>query len=123
VRKVSDLKELEQRIDELEKLREVQKEELKADFRGLAHDLSPAVLIRKGVKQIVEQPGLKATAMDTAIGSGLGFLGRKLIIGKSGNFLRKIAGTAVQFVVSNLVRNKMPAMRSKTARPKHPGEL
>lgn len=123
MRKVSDLNDLENRIEELESLREIQKKQLQQNFRDLAHDLSPAVLIKKGVREIVSQPGLKATAVDTAIGSGLGFLGRKLLVGKSGNIFRKLAGTAFQFVVSNLVRNKMPVIRSHKTPVKHPGEL
>lgn len=123
MRKVSDLKELEHRIEELEKLREIQKQELQANFRQVAHELSPATIIRKGVREIVSEPGIRATAMDTAIGSGLGFLGRKLFVGRSGNIFKKLAGSAIQFIVANVVRNKIPEIRSRNKKVNHPGEL
>lgn len=117
MRKISDLKELEDRIEQLESMREVQKEELRNSFRNVAHELSPATMLRKGLKEVINTPGLKATAMDTAVGSGLGFLGKKLITFRSRNVFRKLAGTAVQFIITNIVRNKMPGMRRKEETP------
>jgi hypothetical protein len=112
VKKVSDLNDLEKRIDELEAIREVQKKELHENFRAVAHELSPVNLLRKGVKEIVTTPGLKATAVDTAIGSGAGYIGKKLFIGRSGNIFRKLGGMAFQFIIENLIRNKIPRLRA-----------
>jgi hypothetical protein len=69
------------------------------------------------MKSVIETPGLRSTTLDTAISLGSGILSRKLIVRKSGGFLRKLAGTAVQFIVTNLVRNKMPEVREKINHP------
>jgi hypothetical protein len=113
MKQVNNFNDLENRIEELESLREVQKEELKENFRAVAHELSPVNILRKGMHEIVQAPGMKATAIDTAIGSGLGFIGKKLFVRGSGNIFRKFAGSALEFVIANVVRNKIPAIRNK----------
>ncbi len=114
MRKITGLSDLERRVDELELMHVTQKRELSESFRSVAHELNPANLIRKGMLEVVNTPGLKSTAIDTAVGSGLGFLSRKLVTFRSRNVLRKLAGTAVEFIVTNLVRNKLPKIRGKT---------
>lgn len=101
------------KIKELELRQEQQKEELRTSFRELTHSLSPSVLIKNAMKTVVNNPGLRTTAIDTALSAGAGLLGKKLIVRGSGNILRKLLGTAVGFVVSNFVRNKMPEVKDK----------
>lgn len=109
---ITGINDLEKRIEELESLQEAQKTELHHNFRAVAHELSPVTLLRKGVKEIVSTPGLKTTAVDTAIGSGAGYIGRKLFIGRSGNIFRKVGGMALQFIIENFIRNKIPRFRA-----------
>ncbi len=113
MRPIQDLTELERRIEELESLKEVQKKELQEDFRQVAHQLSPATLIRSGVQTVISTPGLKTTAIDTAISTGAGYVTKKLVTRKSHNIFRHIAGWIAQFAVANLIRNKIPGLRRK----------
>ena len=91
--------------------------ELKESFQGLAHSVNPVNLFKGAMKSVIETPGLRTTALDTAISVGSGILTRKLIVRKSGGFLRKLAGTALQFLVTNLVRNKIPEVKEKMIHP------
>lgn len=102
---------LARRIRELEMRQEHQIADLKSDFEELGESLNPKNMIKAAMRTVVSTPGLKATTLDTAISLGAGFLGRKLVVRKSGNFFRKIAGTAVQFVLTNIVRNKIPELK------------
>jgi hypothetical protein len=104
---------LEAKIKALEMKEANQTEELRASFREFTHTLSPKVLIKNAMKNVIESPGLRTTALDTAISAGAGMLGKSFVVRGSGNILRKIAGTAVQFIVSNFVRNKMPEVKEK----------
>jgi hypothetical protein len=51
--------------------------------------------------------------MDTAIGIGAGIAGKKLLIGKSDSIIKKLGGTALEFILGNFVRRKLPGLREK----------
>lgn len=108
---------LAQKIRELELLQDQQMEELKSSLSELGQSVNPVNLFRNAMQSVISTPGLRTTVLDTAIGAGAGFLSRKLVVRKSGNIFRKIAGTAVQFLVTNLVRNKMPEVKEKIIHP------
>jgi hypothetical protein len=110
---------LETKIKELERKEALQAEELRNSFREFSHSLSPGVLIKSAMKNVVNHPGLRTTAIDTAISAGAGMLGRSFVVRGSRNIFRKIAGTAVQFIVANFVRNKMPEVKEKIAAGKN----
>ncbi len=114
-KKIADMSDVTARIKQLEALQEKQLEEIKVSFREMGQSLSPANLLKVAVKSLVATPGLRSTAIDTAISGAAGMLGRKIITGRSGNILRKFAGTATQFILSNFVRNKMPKIKENLA--------
>jgi len=68
-------------------------------------------MIRTALKDVVQSPDLRKTAINTAIGIGAGFVGRKLFVGKSTNIFKKISGSAVQFLITNFVRKRIPEMQ------------
>ena len=102
---------LSEKISELELLEKRQTEDLKLSFSELGESVRPAAIIKSAMKSVIGSPGLRTTAIDTAISAGAGLLGRKLVVRGSRNIFKKIAGTAFQFVVSNFVRNKMPDIK------------
>ncbi len=101
------------KIRELEFLQSQQMDDLRQSFTDLTESISPGNLFKNAIRTVVSTPGLRSTALDTAISTGAGLLGRKMVVRNSGSILRKIAGAAVQFFVSNLVRNKMPDIKDK----------
>ncbi len=108
---------LAQKIRELEMRQDQQMDELKMSFSALSESINPVNLFKGALRSVAETPGLKTSAIDTALSVGAGILGRKMIVRKSGGFLRKLAGTAVQFLVTNLVRNKIPEVKEKIIHP------
>ena len=118
-KRIANIDDLEQRINELESLRAKQKSELQAEFRELAHRLSPTTLIKNGIQTVVGDPELRTAAFDTAVSHGAGRLGKSLLVGKSHNMFRKLAGAVVHFIVANFIRNKIPIFRHKLAAQKN----
>lgn len=114
---------LETRILELEQVQAEQTTELKKSAVNVVESISPSSLLKNALKDIGSSAGLRSVALDTVIGIGTGFLGRKLFVGTSKNIFRKIAGSAVQFFVTNLVRRKMPDIRENLHHNKQENNL
>lgn len=117
----SPMDDLEMRINELELLQKQQTEDLKQSFHEFGQSISPANIMKGVMKSVVTAPGLRTTVLDTIISSGAGLLGNKLVTRNSGNIFRKIAGKAFQFIISNVVRNKMPAIKENIVHHSHNG--
>jgi hypothetical protein len=108
---IADKMNLETRIKELQAVHDQQVEDLKVSAGKIADSVSPSAMVKSVLQDVGASSELRATALDTAIGIGTGFLGRKLYVGSSNNLLKKITGSALQFFLTTLVRNKMPVIR------------
>lgn len=108
---IADKMNLETRIKELQAVHDQQVEDLKISAGKIADSVSPSAMVKSVLQNVGGSSELRATALDTAIGIGTGFLGRKLYVGGSNNLLKKITGSALQFFLTTLVRNKMPDIR------------
>lgn len=102
------MNDLDIRIMELEKVQALQLAELKLSAVGIVENFSPANMLRGALKDVARSPDLRSTAINTVIGLGAGFLGKKLFVGNSKSLFKKITGTAVQFLVANFIRKKIP---------------
>ena len=111
---VSSMDDLETRILELEKVQATQMADLKFSAVSIVEGFSPANMVRTALKDVVQSPDLRKSAVNTAIGIGAGFLGRKLFVGNSSNLFKKISGSAVQFLITNFVRKRIPDMQENT---------
>ena len=107
----SNKNDLESRIRELEKVQARQMAELKMSAVGIVESFSPSNMLKSALKDVVQSPDLRSTAINAAIGIGAGFLGKKIYVGNSRNVFKKIAGTAVQFFIANFVRKKIPVIK------------
>jgi len=102
--------ELENRILELEQLQAQQITELKTSVDNIVDSLSPSNIVKSALKDVAGSPGLRTSAINTAIGIGVGVLGKKIFVGRSKNIFKKMAGTAFEFLIANFVRKKIPGM-------------
>jgi hypothetical protein len=105
---VSSINDLEIRIRELEKVQAEQIAELKLSAIGIAESFSPSHILKSALTDVVQSPGLRNTVINTAIGIGVGLLGKKIYVGNSGNLVKKVTGSALQFIIANWVRKKIP---------------
>ena len=104
---------LQRRIQHLEQLQMTQVQELKNSAGLLLHSLSPVQLLKSTFKEVSATPNLKTAVLNTAMGIGAGFIGRKLYTGRSHSIISKIAGPAIQFFITNFVRNKLSKRKDK----------
>jgi hypothetical protein len=110
---------LEARILKLEQVQAQQMVELKASAAGILESISPSSILKSALKDVVQSPGLRNTAMNTAIGIGAGLLGEKLYVGNSKNIFKRISGSAIQFLIANFVRKKIPELQKNNLHQIH----
>ena len=108
---VSSMKDLETRIVELEKIQARQVLELKRSAVDIVESLTPANIIKSALKNVAQSPDIRTSVINTAIGIGAGFLGNKLIVGKSSNIFKRIIGSTLQFGIANFIRKKIPQIQ------------
>ncbi len=108
---VSSRKDLETRILELEKIQAQQVLELKRSAVDIVESLTPANIIKSALKNVAQSPDIRTSVINTAIGIGAGFLGNKLIVGKSSNIFKRIIGSTLQFGIANFIRKKIPQIQ------------
>ena len=76
---------------------------LEEDFFVVIESLKPSNLIRNAMGNIVETPNLVDNIIGGALGLVSGYLTKKLAIGGSGNIIKKLLGTILQFGVTSFV--------------------
>jgi hypothetical protein len=116
---VSSISNLESRILELEKIQAQQMAELKMSAVGIVESFTPSNMLKSALQDVARSPDLRSAALNTAIGIGAGFLGRKLYVGNSKNIFKKITGSAVQFVIANFVRKQIPQLQENNLQNNH----
>jgi hypothetical protein len=74
--------------------------------------LKPVNLLRNALKEISSTPYLIDNISGTAMGLLGGFLSKKIFVGTSGNLIRKLFGSVLQFGVTNLVAQNSEIIKS-----------
>jgi hypothetical protein len=106
---VSDLKKA---IEQLETEKVERELLMKEQFSLVADSFKPVNLAASVIKDIVSTPFLVDNLMGTSIGLVSGFLSRKLLVGSSSNAFKKIAGSFLQFGVTNIVASHSGALKN-----------
>ncbi len=105
---------LKEKISQLEQEYASRLDDFKESYQELAETLKPSNLMGAALKNVITTPGLKTTLIDTVLSAGAGILGKKVVVWNSGNIFRKIAGLTTQFLLTNIVRNKIPGLKNKS---------
>lgn len=108
MRNISSSGELKNAIQLLEIEQSFKGQELKYQFNIVYDSLRPVNLIKSTLEDIATSKGLA----DTLIGTATGYLTKKIVVGGSGNMIRKLMGSVLQFGVSKLVSRHPEAIRS-----------
>lgn len=95
--------ELKQEIALLETQMAEDQSALKDQFRLTYESLKPINLILNSIKDISSAPDLKGNLLNSALALGIGYFSKKALVGGTINPLKQIAGTLLQFGVTNLV--------------------
>jgi len=82
---------------------------IKEQFNQIRENLRPANLIRNSLGELTSSPSVLNNLLGTLAGLTAGYFSRKVVIGKSPNLFRLIAGKLMQIGISAFMINK-PAL-------------
>ena len=90
-------------IQNLEFEREIKGQLLKEQFLESFESLKPVNLIKSSLHEITSSPYLIDNMLGAVMGLAGGYVSRLITVGTSHNLFRKIAGSLLQFGVTNVV--------------------
>jgi len=76
---------------------------IKDEITEIKENIKPLNLIRNTVEEINEAVGFKGDLAKSAISIGIGFLAKKLVVGKTDSTFKNIFGSIIQLAVTTLV--------------------
>lgn len=103
---------LEDAIQILEAEQAIKGQLLKDQFYLTYESLKPVNLLMHTLKEISSSPYLIDNISGTAMGLAGGFLSKKIFVGTSGNLIRKLIGSILQFGVTNIVAQNSEIIKS-----------
>ena len=74
--------------------------------------LKPVNLLKYTLREISSSPNVIDNLSGTAMGLIGGYLSKKIIVGSSGNIVRKLIGSILQFGISNVVAQNSDLIKS-----------
>jgi hypothetical protein len=100
-------------IQLLEVEQDIKEQLLKEQFYITFESLKPANLLRSTFHEVVSSPHLVDDILGTAVGLATGFVSKKVVmIGASGNIIRKIIGSALQLGITTVVSQHPETIKS-----------
>ena len=103
---------LEDAIQLLEVDQEIKGQLLKEQLYITYESLKPLNLLKHTLKEISSSPYLIDNISGSAMGLVSGFLSKKIFVGASGNVIRKLIGSVLQFGITNIVAQNSDVIRS-----------
>ncbi|MGO4770626.1 hypothetical protein ACEN2I_03100 [Flavobacterium sp. W22_SRS_FK3] len=94
---------LNQKIKLLEAQQDREWCEIKDEVDEIKENLKPLNLIRNTVQEVNEAVGFKSDLAQSAISIGIGYLAKKLVVGKTDSTFKNIFGSILQLAVTTLV--------------------
>ena len=85
---------------------------LKEQFYLTYESLKPVNLLRSSIRDVASSPYLIDNIIGTAVGLATGYLSKKIVIGTSGNIIRKFFGLLMQLGVTNTIAQHPDSIKS-----------
>jgi hypothetical protein len=99
-------------IQLLEAEQSFEKQMLKEQFYSTYERLKPVNLLRSTLQDFTSAPYLIDHILSTAVGLATGYLSKKIVIGTSGNIIRKFLGVLMQVGVTNTIAQHPDKVKS-----------
>jgi len=87
-------------------------QQLKEQFFVTYESFKPANLLRNTLREAISSPHLIDDILGTAVGLATGFVSKKIVIGASGNLIRKLLGSITQLGVTTVVAQHPDTIKS-----------
>lgn len=94
---------LDEKILELEAKRDHELYLLKEQFHEAYESIKPVNIIKNAIHEVVTSPDMKNNVAGNALSLGVGFLSKKILVGKSHNPIKRFLGNLFQFAITNVV--------------------
>lgn len=98
---------LSQTILLLEQKKTEELQTLQQQYLVVYESVKPFNLVKSALNKMTTSPELKHNILNTAIGLSTGYISKKLLLGSTHNPLKRVLGTVLQFVVTNLVSKRI----------------
>jgi hypothetical protein len=112
MQKITSTAALKEAIQLLEIDQEIKGQLLKEQLYITYESLKPLNLLKHTLKEISSSPYLIDNFSGSAMGLLSGFLSKKIFIGASGNLIRKLIGSVLQFGITNVVAQNSNVIKS-----------
>jgi len=109
---IRTIAELKNSIKLIDTERDIQERLLKEQFQVTYESLKPIYLLKSTIDEVTSFPFFIDKILGTTIGIATGYLSRKAFVGSSGNIVRKLIGSVLQFGVANLVAKHADTIKS-----------
>jgi len=76
---------------------------LKNEFLDTCEIVKPINILKSTIKEAYSAPNLKANIVNTVIGIATGFVGKRILIGKTRNPFTKLLGVILEVAIANKV--------------------
>ena len=93
-------------IAALEEKRNREKQGIEDSFHSITESLRPLQLIKRAYNKVQLPAGLAGNVVKVISVVGIGFVSKKLLMGKSNSLIKKIAGLLIELGVANLLMKK-----------------
>lgn len=103
MKKINSTYELSEAINSLTHQQSTQGKLLKDHFVATVQYFKPVNLIKETLDGVVNSPELVKNIISTSLGITTGFVTKKVIIGNSGNLLRKLIGNIIQIGITTAI--------------------
>ena len=100
---ITSVAELKNAIQILEVEQNLKGKILKEQFYLVYENFKPINLLTGTLKDIVKSPYIIDNILGTVMGLATGYLSKKIFIGASGNKIKKIIGSILQFGITNVI--------------------
>jgi hypothetical protein len=112
MKKITSTGELRDAIRLLEEKQSMGGRLLKEHFFIVLESVKPVNIIKNTFKEVASEPDLISNILSTTLGLTAGYISNKTVVGSSGNMLRKLLGTILQFGVTSLIIKNPETIKS-----------
>ncbi|MCX6254063.1 MAG: hypothetical protein NTV31_06240 [Bacteroidia bacterium] len=109
---ITSISELKNAIQLLEVDQAIKGQLLKEQFYITYESLKPINLLKNALSEVSTSPYLIDNILGTTMGLVSGYLSKKIFIGSSGNIIRKLIGSVLQFGITNVVAKHSDAIKA-----------
>lgn len=104
--KAANATDLEVAIQKLEERKSLQESELRAQFHTVIENLKPKNILKNTLADVRESSPLKSNLLKLALGLGVGYFSRKMVLNESASLVKKALGTAFQLGILHFLKRK-----------------